>query len=236
MSRALATALWVSVAALPLGAGEIPGAVLVLETAPGTPGSDPAGAPPRFVLLRDAQVFVGGSSLVEAGRLEKGEAQALQKRASALRKIQGLGSPISFGGGGDRTLRLRLLEDEPLEIVATGLPPEASPHIGGGDPAAVPPPLAELARLLQDLARFHHPSLRPYAPSSYSLTVREARLAGGCRAWSLPFPIAEALAGPRAVTAADAASWPTGAMPASVCVDDRRYSVTLRPLLPNEHP
>jgi len=230
------TALWVSVAALPLVAGEIPGAVLVLETAPGTPGSDPTGAPPRFVLLRDAQVFVGGSSLVEAGRLEKGEAQALQKRASALRKMQGLGSPIAFGGGGDRTLRLRLLEDEPLEIVATGLPPEDSPHIRGGDPAAAPAPLAELARLLQDLGHFHHPSLRPYAPSSYSLTVREARLAGGCRAWSWPFPIAEALAGPRAVSASDAASWPTAAMPASVCVDDRRYAVTLRPLLPGEVP
>jgi hypothetical protein len=229
--RALATALWVTFAALPLGAGEIPGAVLVLETAPGTPGSDPTGAPPRFVLLRDARVFVGGSSLVEAGRLEKGEAQALQKRASALRKIPGIGTPISFGGGSDRPLRLRLLEDEPIEIVVTGLPLE-----GGGDPAGVPPPLAELARLLQDLARFHHPSLRPFAPSSYSLTVREARLAGGCRAWSWPFPIADALAGPRAVPAADAASWPTGAMPASVCVDDRRYAVTLRPLLPGEHP
>ena len=232
MSRALATALFVTFAALPLGAGEIPGAVLVLEAAPGTPRSDPAGAPPRFVLLRDARVFVGGSSLIEAGRLEKGEAQALQKRASALRKLPGLGSPISFGGGGDRPLRLRLLEDEPLEIVATGLPLEA----GARDPAAVPPPLAELARLLQDLGRFHHPSLRPYAPSAYSLTVREARLTGGCRAWSLPFPIAEALSGPREVPAADAASWPTGAMPASVCVDDRRYAVTLRPLLPGEHP
>lgn len=232
MSRALATALLVTFVALPLGASEIPGAVLVLEAAPGTPGSDPAGAPPRFVLLRDARVFVGGSSLVEAGRLEKGEAQALQKRASALRKMQGLGAPISFGGGGDRPLRLRLLEDQPLEIVATGLPLEAS----AGDPTGGPPSLAELARLLRDLARFHHPSLRPYTPSSYSLSVREARLAGGCRAWSLPFPIAEALAGPRAVPAADAVSWPTGAMPASVCVGERRYAVTLRPLLPGEHP
>ncbi len=230
MSRALATALFVTFAALPLGAGEIPGAVLVLEAAPGTPRSDPAGAPPRFVLLRDARVFVGGSSLIEAGRLEKGEAQALQKRASALRRLPGLGSPISFGAGAERPLRLRLLEGEPLEIVATGLPLEA------GAPAAVPPPLAELARLLQDLGRFHHPSLRPYAPSSYSLSVREARLTGGCRAWSLPFPIAEALLGAREVSAADAASWPTGAMPAAVCVDDRRYAVTLRPLLPGEHP
>jgi hypothetical protein len=68
------------------------------------------------------------------------------------------------------------------------------------------------------------------------MAVREARLAGGCRAWSFSFPIAEALAGPRAVPAADAAGWPTGAMPALVCVDDRRYLVTLRPLLPGETP
>jgi len=225
--RALATAFWIAAAALPLGAGEIPGAVLVLEAVPGTPGSDPAGAPPRFVLLKDARVFVGGTSHVEAGRLEKGEAQALQKRVSALRKIPGLGSPVSFGGGAELPLRLRLLEGEPLEIVATGLPQ--------GD-APVPPALAELARLLQELARFHHASLRPYAPTSFSLRVREAQLAGGCRSWSLPFPIAEALAGPRAVAAADAASWPTGAMPASVCVAERRYAVTLRPLLPGETP
>jgi len=206
------------------GAGAIPRAVIVLETAPGTPGSDPSGAPPRFVLLEDGQVFVGGTSLVEAGRLEKGEAQALQKRAAALRKIPGIGSQISLGGAADRSMRLVLLEDDPLEIVTTG------------EPAAAPAALAPLATLLDELARFHHPSLRPYAPSSYSMTVREARLAGGCRAWSFSVPLAEALRGPRTVPAADAVGWPTGAMPASVCTDDRRYAVTLRPLLPHERP
>ena len=197
---------------------------MVLETAPGTPGSDPSGAPPRFVLLKDGQVFVGGTARLEAGRLEKGDAQALQKRAEALRKIPGISSLLSAGRRRGVDTRLRLLEDEPLEIVATG------------DPAAAPPALAPLASLLSDLLRFDHPSLRPYAPASYAMTVREARLSGGCRAWWFPFPIAEALAGPRAVTAADASGWPTGAMPASVCADDRRYAVTLRPLLPGERP
>lgn len=208
----------------PAAAAEIPGAVIVLETAPGTPRSDPSAAPPRFVLLKDGQVFVGGTARLEAGRLEKGEASALQKRADAVRKLPGISSaPIALGGDAARTTRL-WLSDGPVELVATG------------DPAEAPPALAPLASLLSDLLRFDHPSLRPYEPASYAMTVREARLVGGCRAWGFTFPIAQAQAGPRAVTAAEAAGWPTGALPASVCADDRRYAVTLRPLLPGERP
>jgi hypothetical protein len=221
--RALLAAL-VAACAGSAGAADIPGAVIVLEAAPGTPGSDPKGAPPRFVLLRDGQVFVGGTSLVEAGRLEKAEAQVLAKRAGALRKLPGLGAPVAFGGAPDRTLRLSVFEGDPLEIVATG------------DPAQAPAPLASLATLVDELERFRHPTLRPYEPASYALGVREAKLVGGCRAWAFPVPLAEALAGRRTVAALDATSWPTGAMPASVCVDERRYAVTLRPLLPGERP
>jgi hypothetical protein len=221
---ALLAALVAACGAAGLGAGEIPGAVIVLESAPGTPGSDPAGAPPRFALLKDAQVFVGGTSLVEAGRLEKSEAQALAKRAAALRKIPGIGSALSFGGAPERVARLALFEGDPLEIVVTG------------DPASAPAALAPLATLVLELAHFRHPSLRPYAPSAYALRVHEARLAGGCRPWGFAVPLAEALAGRQAVSALDAVSWPTGALPASVCADDRRYAVTLRPLLPGEQP
>jgi hypothetical protein len=217
-------ALVAACSALPSTAGEIPGAVIVLESAPGTPGSDPAGAPPRFVLLKDAQVFVGGTSFVEAGRLEKSEAQALQKRAAALRKLPGIGSPLAFGGAPERVVRLSVFEGDPLEIVASG------------DPAKSPLPLAPLATLVEELAHFQHPSLRPYAPSAYALRAREARLVGGCRAWGFAVPLAEALSGGRTVSALEAVSWPTGALPASVCVDERRYVVTLRPLLPGEHP
>ena len=194
MRRALLAALVAGSAIGPLHAGEIPGAVIVLETAPGTPGSDPSSAPPRFVLLKDGQVFVSGTTLVEAGRLEKGDAQAIVKRASALRKLPGIGAAVVFGGAPERVARLALFEDDPLEITATG------------DPANAPAALAPLAILLGELLRFHHPSLKPYSPTSYAVRAREA------------------------------VSWPTGAMPASVCVDDRRYAVTLRPLLPGEHP
>jgi hypothetical protein len=243
--RPAAAAALLALAALPPAvAGDIPGAVIVLEAAPGTPGSDPSGAPPRFVLLKDGQVFVGGTARLEAGRLEKGEVSALLKRAEAVRKLPGLSpapargsapgtaSPVSLGGDPARTLRLRILDAKPLDVVATG------------DPAQAPPALAPLGTLVADLLRFNHPSLRPYAPASYAMTVREARLVGGCRAWGFPFPITEALASARTVSAAEAAGWPTGARPASVCGDDagpsasagRRYVVTLRPLLPGERP
>jgi hypothetical protein len=233
---------FLALAALPpVLAGDIPGAVIVLEATPGTPGSDPSGAPPRFVLLKDGQVFVGGTARLEAGRLEKGEASELLKRAEAVRRLPGL-SPTTVALGGDpaRTMRLRLLDGKPLEVVATG------------DPAQAPPALAPLATLLADLLRYDHPSLRPFAPPSYAMTVREARLVGGCRAWGFGFPITQALASPRAVSAAEASGWPTGSTPASVCADDtgssgsagtgpsasagRRYVVTLRPLLPGEQP
>ena len=208
----------------PAGASEIPGAVIVLETAPGTPGRDPSAAPPRFVLLKDGQVFVGGTARLEAGRLEKDEASALHKRADAVRKLPGISSsPVALGGDATRTTRLWLF-DGPVEVVATG------------DPAEAPPALAPLASLLSDLLRFDHPSLRPYAPATYAMTVREVRLVGGCRAWGFAFPIAQAQAAPRAVTAAEASGWPTGAVPASVCADERHYAVTLRPLLPGEQP
>jgi hypothetical protein len=210
-------------AAPSLPGGEIPGAALVLETAPGTSGSDPAGAPPRFVLLRDGQVFVGGTARVEAGRLDRRESSALLKRAEELRRLPGVSRPVAFGGG-TSTTRLRLIDGRPAELVAIG------------DPAAAPPALARLASLLAELLSFHHPSLRPYAPVGYAMVAREVRLAGGCRAWGFPFPIEEALSRPRLVPAAEAAGWPTGAVPASVCAGERRYAVTLRPLLPGELP
>ena len=221
MRSALAAAL---LAAATARAGEIPGAALVLEASPAAPVGDPAGAPPRFALLKDGQVFVGGSSRIESGRLERREAQALVKRAGELRRSPGIGSGVSFGGPGERTFRLRLLEGDPLEIAATG------------DPARASPALAPLAALVAELAAFHHPSLRPYAPTAYALVAREQRLVGGCREWSLPVPIAEALAAPRSVPAAEVEGWPTGALAASVCADEKRYAVTLRPLLPGELP
>jgi hypothetical protein len=233
--RAVAGAAVAVVAAIgsPLAAaGVIPKAAIVLEASTGGPFRDAASAPPRFVLLEDGQVFVGGTERLEAGRLEKGEAQALKKRAEAVRKLPGLGERVVLGGDPAVTMRLRLLDDKPFEVVVAG------------DPAQAPPHLAPLATLLADLLRFDHPTLRPYAPPGYAMVVREGRLVGGCRPWGFTFPIAAALSGPRLVSPAEAVGWPTGAVPASVCAADtdpsdpagKRYVVTLRPLLPGEQP
>jgi hypothetical protein len=205
-------------------AGEVPNALIVLEADPATPGSDPAAAPPRFALLKDGQVFVGGTSRLDAGRLEKGEAQALRRGADAVRKAAGKAAALSLGGDERHVVRLRLPEDEPREITITG------------DPAAAPPALQAAAAYLRQLLAFDHPGLAPYVPAGYALAAREGRLAGGCRSWRFPFAIADALAAPRLVAATDAEGWPTGGWPASVCAGDKRYVVTLRPLLPGEQP
>jgi hypothetical protein len=201
----------------------IPNAVLVVETSPGTPGSDPAGAPPRLVLLKDGQVFVGGTGRLETGRLEKGEAQALRRSADAARKA-GRGGSLSLGGDERRAVRLGFPEDEPREVTITG------------DPAAAPPALQPVAAFLSQALAFEHPGLARYAPTGYALSAREGRLAGGCRPWRFAFAIEDALAAPRLVEAADAEGWPTGGWPASVCAGEKRYVVTLRPLLPGEQP
>jgi hypothetical protein len=205
-------------------AGEIPSAVVILEAPPGTPGSEPSGAPPRFVLLKDGEVFVGGTGRLDTGRLEKSEVQALRRGADAVRKAAGREGTLWLGGDEHRAMRLRLPEDEARAITLTG------------DPSAAPPALRPIAAFVATLLSFDHPSLTRYAPASYALSAREGQLAGGCRAWRFPFAIGAAVAAARVVPAAEADGWPTGAWPASVCVDDKRYVVTLRPLLPGEQP
>ena len=205
-------------------AGEVPGALLTLEvSAPLPAGFVVSALPPRFVLLEDGQVFVGGASSVGAGRLDKAEVKALEERLALVRKLPGLGSTVAFGGASVPRSHL-LAPKSKLDVMATG------------DPGSAHPALRPLANLVRDLSSFHHPSLRPYEPAALLLTVKEGPLVGGCRPWSLPVPLAEALAGPRTVSASEASDWPTGASPAAVCDGDRRFVVTLRPLLPGERP
>jgi hypothetical protein len=205
-------------------AGEVPGALVTLEVATPLPtGYVPSALPPRFVLLEDGHVFVGGTSQMSAGRLDKAEVQALEQRLALVRKLPGLAAVIAFGDATTPRCRLRSPRSK-LDVVVSG------------DPAAAPPALRPLAALLRDLSAFHHSSLRPYEPASFLLAAREAPLVGGCRPWRQTVPLAEVLAGPRTVDARTAYDWPTGALPAAVCDGDRRFVVTLRPLLPGERP
>jgi hypothetical protein len=221
---ALAAALAVAAPALTASrAGEIPDAIVVLEAAPGTPGSDPTGAPLRFVLMKDGQAFVGGTARVEAVRLTKDEASALRKRAEAVRRAIGREAGLALGDGGP-TVRLRLFEDAPRELRLAR------------DAAALAPPASEVQAFVADLLAFRHAGLAPHAPDRFALRAREASLPGGCRAWTFPFPIEEALAAPRVVPRDEVARWPKGGWPASVCAGEKRYVVTLRPLLPDEQP
>ncbi len=208
--------------AAPAAAGEL---YLSLETAPpARPGQEAEAAPGRFVLHDDGTLYVGGTQQFAAGRLEKGELKEIGKRLDKLRKsTPGLGGPISFGPGEQR-FRLKATKGKPIDVVVTG------------DPETAPPNLRSLASLVAELAAYQHPSLRPYRPAFYALRAREADLAGGCREWTFPISPQQAVAAPQPMAAAAARGWPTGAQLASACVGDKRYAVTLRPLLPGEVP
>jgi hypothetical protein len=209
--------------ALTAHAGEVSNAVVTLEAISPRPGDQVVAALPlRFVLLESGQVFVGGTSQLLAGQLGKDELSALERRVNDVRKLPGLGATVTLGPGPG--FRLVLGKSKPLEILVQG------------DPRAAPPGLLPLASLVGDLAGFAHRSLRTRAPAGYALGVREGKLVGGCRAWTLPVALADAVAAPNVVPADSVTGWPTGANPAQVCSGDKTYVVTLRPLVPGERP
>jgi hypothetical protein len=223
LRRALFRALVIACALARTAAAEIPGAVVVLEVlVPTLPGEVPQSAPPRFVLMEDGTVYVGGTRDVMVGRLAAPEIKDLERRLAEVRKLPLTGA-MTIGPGSERR-HLVLRKGRPLDMVLSG------------NPADPPASLRPLAALVEDLARFQHPTLRPYEPVSFAMSAKEGALPGGCRPWMLPEPLAESVFAPRVVPAKGHGDWPTGAVPASVCVDDKRYVVTFRPLLPGERP
>jgi len=221
---ARATAAFVLAGAGGAAASEIPRALVVLESEVSTlPDHVPAAAPPRFVLMEDGQVFVGGTRDLATVRLEGRELKDMERRIQEARKMPALAGVVTIGPGTERR-RLRLRKGRPLDMRVEGALAQA------------PPGLQPLAAFIAALESFHHRGLRPWAPQSLALAVREGELPGGCRKWTRSEPIAEAIFAPRVVAAADFPSWPRGAVPASVCAADKKYVVTLRPLLPEERP
>ena len=76
---------------------EIPNAVVVLEVlVPAQPGEVPAAAPPRFVLMEDGTVYVGGTRDVMTGRLAAPEIKDLEHRISDVRKLP-LAGAVTLG-------------------------------------------------------------------------------------------------------------------------------------------
>jgi hypothetical protein len=227
-ARALAAlpALAAALAGSAAWPGEVRGAVAVLEVFNrALPHHVPEAAPARFALLEDGRVFVGGTRSLSVGTLGSRELKDLERRFAEVRRLPGLAGTITLGPG-ERRHRIRIFKGgRPLDLTVTGEPAQAAP-------AMLP-----LAQLLQDLERFTHPTLRPYAPQTYALSARDGALRGGCRRWTAASPtIAESVFAPVGIPSAMADGWPTGATPASVCVGDRTYVVTLRPLLPGEQP
>jgi hypothetical protein len=207
-------------AAAPASAALPPGTVVALwVSGPATHGEIPSAMPARFVLLEDGRVFVGGTSVVASARLPKKDQKAIDKLAARVRKLSGLGAPLTMGSG-EKQFRLFLRKGP--EILARGTLAQA--------PAALRP----LAQLLETLETFTHPDLRPFSPESFAVTLHESALAGGCRDWQLPVSLAALRKGPALIPAAVASGWPTGGYPASVCDGNRQVTVTLRPLLPGE--
>jgi hypothetical protein len=220
--------LAVASAALALGlaapaAPEVPDAVVLLEVlVPTLPGEVAQAAPPRFVLMEDGTVYVGGTRSVMVGRLAQPEVKDLERRISDVRKLPLTGA-MTIGPGAERR-HLVLRKGRPLDVVLSG------------NPADPPPSLRPLAALVESLSRFQHPSLRPYEPATFAMSAKEGTLPGGCRPWLLPERLAESVFAPRVVPAQGHGDWPTGAVPAHVCVEDKHYVVTFRPLLPGERP
>ena len=201
-----------------------------LDALPGemklTPRESFDGVPPRFVLMTDGSVYVGGRRELLRGMLDKAEMQDISTRLDlALKSLGKVGPPRTLEvGEGPAIFRLSVLLGAPFQVVVTG----------SLTPAAGAPPPALLPDFIRRLAGFRHPSLRPFDPMEFAMIVREKTLPGGCRtAKDLP-SLVQSLSGEVVVPEAVTRSFPTGPDMAQVCEGAKRYTVVFRPLVPGE--
>jgi hypothetical protein len=218
-SLSLACAL---LAAPPVFAALPGNTVVALYAVGGTGGGEIAdGAPPRFVLLEDGQVFVGGTSRIASAKLPGRDVKAIESQVDRVRKLGTLASPVLLGPGSQR---YRLVQRKGPEVIAQGDP---SRSVGTVKP---------LGTLIETLLAFDHPALRVLTPESFLVSLQPGVPVGGCREWNLPVKASELRKAPAVVPAAAVVGWPTGGHAASVCQGENKYTVTLRPLLPGETP
>jgi len=188
-----------------------------------TPRESFEGVPPRFVLLTDGSVFVGGRRDVLRGFLDKVEMQAMATRLDlARRDHKKAGAPNTLTlGEGPALFRFSVLLGAPLQIAVTGkIPPPGGPAL---------PPLADFVR---KLTGFRHPSLKPYDAPLFTMFVREWSLPGGCRAAKGLPSLAQAASTETVVSETLTHGFPTGPDMAQVCEGSKRYTVVFRPLIP----
>lgn len=190
-----------------------------------TPRESFDGVPPRFVLLTDGSVFVGGRREVLRGFLDKTEMQAIATRLDlAMKSFGKAGPPKTLVIGEDEgpaIFRFSVLLGPPVQLVVMGkIPPE-------GGPALMP-----LPDFIRRLSGFRHPSLKPWDPAEFAMIVREQTLPGGCRgAKGLP-SLARAVSGETTVPETVTRSFPTGPDMAQVCEGPKRYTIVFRPIIP----
>lgn len=202
---------------------------LRLDPLPGEMGLTPResfdGVPPRFVLLTDGSVFVGGRREVLKGWLDKGEMQAISTRLDvAMKSLGKVGPPQTLVvGEGPAIFRFSILLGPPVQLVVMG-----NLESSGGLP------LAPLPEFIRGLAGFRHPSLKPWDPDRFTLIVKERALPGGCRPAPALTPLESKVANDSAVVKALTRGFPTGSEMSSVCDGLRRYTVVFRPLIPGE--
>ena len=188
------------------------------------------GVPPRFVLLTDGSVFVGGRREVLRGFLDKTEMQAISTRLDLAMKSLGKAGPPKTLVMGEAPGRGRWPRD--LQILRA--PRRARCRSWSWersrpreDQRSLP-----LPDFVRRLAGFRHPSLKPWDPAEFTMIVRERTLTGGCRiAKGLP-SLAQAASAETIVPEALTRTFPTGPDMAQVCEGPKRYTVVFRPLIP----
>lgn len=202
---------------------------LRLDVLPGemrlTPRESLDGVPPRFVLLTDGSVFVGGRREVLRGRLDKDEMQAISTRLDlGLKSVGKAGLPQTLVvGEGPALFRFSVLLGSPVQFVVMG-----NLEAAGG------PPLSPLPDFIRHLAGFRHPSLRPWTPAQFTMIVKEKALPGGCRTASGLPPLAQTVASSVIVGERLTHGFPTGSEISQVCEGPKRYTVVFRPVIPGE--
>lgn len=202
---------------------------LRLDALPGemdlSPRESFEGVPPRFVLLTDGSIFVGGRRDLLRGLLSRDEMQTVAE--SLDRAVKSLepeaASPTVTIGEGPANFRFSVLLGSPLQTVVMGVLP-----------AENAPPVSPLADFIVSLARFRHPSLRPFDPPEFALIVRGGTLPGGCRSSAGLPRLSTAMTSEIVVSERVTRGFPTGAEVTHVCDGDKRFRVVFRPIIPGE--